>query len=143
MPVPWERPTNVDIMRRQADARGETLNDPPPSVTVDRPRVVYAEAPWWRTAKGMAIVVPLLVTLLTALTGSAVLIIKSLRESYEGARAKDIAEAKAAAQAARDAVDLETKARQAKDEELWKKETEQDGALSDFARRVPAVKSKK
>lgn len=118
--------------------RGERIEDPPQSLPS---RGFTPDQPWWRTARGVAVAVPVIVAGLSALTPAVVVpIIKAIREPYDGARAKDIADSKKASADAIEAVASERKSRVAKDDELADVHAKLDSKLSEVARGLPVVK---
>lgn len=136
---PYDPPTITRRAKEAAERTGDHLEDPPQSEAGARGYLV--EQPWWRTAKGVAVAVPVIVAGLTALGPALVIpVIRAIREPWEGAKVSDIAEAKAAAKQAQDALELEKKARQAKDDEAAEKRAEDVKRLDEVSARVPAVK---
>lgn len=118
--------------------RGERIEDPPQSLPS---RGYVVEQPWWRTAKGIAVAVPVIVAGLGGLTPAVVLpVIKALREPYDGARAKDIAEAKKAGEECQAAVASERKSTLAREEALAARISEAEKKTSEVVRSVPVVK---
>jgi hypothetical protein len=102
---------------------------------------VVVDQPWYRTAKGMGIVIPIIVTGLGGTTVGVVLpVIKAIREPYEGAKVKDIAEAKAASERAEKATEFERLARQGADTDLAKADADLGKHVAELRERLPAVK---
>lgn len=94
----------------------------------------------------MAIVLPIMVTSATGFLGGltatvVVPIIKAVREPTEGAKVKDIAEAKAAGERCDAAVASERKARLAREEDATEEHRKLGTRVDEIARRVPEVKA--
>jgi hypothetical protein len=105
----------------------------------------FGEQPWWRSAKGMAIVLPILATTVTGVLGGLtagviVPIIRAAREPHEGAKAKDLAEAKRAGENCVTAVTSEKAARLAREQELSDALHKAEGRISELANQMPIVK---
>jgi len=143
---PYDPPTMTRRARAELERHGDRLHEPPPPSTSDPPPATRrAEPPWWRTAKGVAIAVPVIVAGVSGVLGGitagvVVPIIKAAREPYDGARAKDIADARKAGEECQAAVASERKSTLAREEALATRVNEAEKKTSEVARSVPVVK---
>jgi hypothetical protein len=151
-PAPWDPRASSPELAQAVRDMGDELKPAPVSTPIPRPgRPILPEAayrvdqPWWRTARGMAIVLPIIVTSVTGVLGGltaavVVPIIRAVREPLEGAKVKDIAEAKAAGERCDAAVVSERKSALAREQALADKIVALDKRTDEIAKRVPEVK---
>jgi len=137
-----DSPETLQRAREAVQKHGQVIEDPPESLPTTRGYVV--EPPPWRTAKGLAgaaAVITATAGLVAALSAGIVQIIRAVRESSEGAKVKDIADAKKAGEECQAAVASERKATLAREEALATRISEAEKKTSEVARSVPAVKA--
>ncbi len=150
--TPTDTPAVQDATKRELERKGYQVERAPESLPSSYPRRP-SEPPsrsvdtrdWWRTAKGIAVAVPVIVAGVTGILGGitnvvVVPIIKAVREPFEGAKVKDIAEAKAAGERCDAAVASERETRQARQKDVDDRVLSAEKRISELANRVPEVK---
>ena len=125
--------------REVIEQHGGTLEESPRSTMTGG--FYRWETPWYKTAKGVAIAVPVIVAALSALTPAVfVPVIRAIREPWEGAKVADISAAKKAGEECQVAVASERKATLAREEALAERIEAAETKTSEVARGLPVVK---